>query len=160
MAGVRQGMESVRPLVCERARQWASERVDIDISEFEAMRLERHLARCTACAAFTAQLDAVVGRFRSAPIARLSSPVHFSVVRRPRQRALHFTAVGATLAVIVAAAVVGLVTAGPAPRGASYSDVGLSADNGRAELDSARLAAARANTAPPAPWPGHGPTTS
>lgn len=124
------------------------------------MRLEQHLSRCTTCTAFAAQLDAVVGTFRSAPIVRLSSPVHFPVVRRPRQRLLQLAAVGATLAVIVAAVAIGLVTAGAAPQGAPYSDVVLSADNGRAELDSARLAAARASTAPPAPWPGHGPTTS
>lgn len=153
-------MESVRPRACERARQLASERADADLSEFEAMRLERHLARCTACAAFAAQLDAVVGSLRSAPIARLSSPVYFPVVRRPRQRALQLAAVGTTLAVIVAAVAIGMVASGPAPHGVPYSDVVLSADNGRAEVGSARLAAARASTAPPAPSSGHGPTTS
>lgn len=153
-------MESVRPLACENARQWASQRVDSDLSELEAARLERHLERCPACAAFAQQLDSVVGSLRSAPIVHLSVPVNLPVVRRPRQRALRLAVAGATLAAVVAAAVVGAVTAGPPPSGASYSNVVLPADNGRAELDGVHLAAARASAAPPAPWPGHGPTTS
>ena len=153
-------MEFVRPLACERARQWASQRVDTDLSEFEATWLERHLVRCPACSAFATQLDSVVGTMRSAPIARLSEPVIFPVARRSRLQLAQFAALGATVAIVFAAVAVGLVTAGPAPTGTSSSDVGLPADNGRSELDGVRLAAARASMAPSAPWPGHGPTTS
>ena len=152
-------MEIVRPLACERARQWASQRVDTDLSEFEAARLERHSASCAGCAAFATQLESVVGTLRSAPIARLSEPVRFPVARRSRHHIRQLVAVGVTVAVVFAAVAVGLVTADPAPTGMSYSDVSLSADNGRAELDSLRLAAARASVALPTPWPGHGPTT-
>lgn len=150
----------MQPRACDGARQWASQRVDTHLSEFEAARLERHLARCAACAAFAAQLEQVVGALRTAPIARLSELVFFPVARRSRRRLVQFAALGATVAVVFVAVAVGLVSAGPAPTGTTSSDAGLPADNGRAELDAVRLAAARASTAPQAPWPGHGPVTS
>ena len=153
-------MEAIRGQACDSARQWASQRVDTQLSEFEAARLERHLARCAPCAAFAAQLELVVGALRTAPIARLSEPVFFPVARRPRRHFVQLAALGATVAVVFAAVAISLVSAGPAPTGTSPADIGLPADNGRAELDGVRLAAARASTAPPAPWPGHGQVTS
>jgi predicted anti-sigma-YlaC factor YlaD len=153
-------MDLVRPLACERARQWASQRVDTDLSELEAARLERHISGCATCATFVTQLASVVGALRSAPIAHLSEPVFFPVARRSRHHVMRFAALGTTIAAVCAAVAVGLLTDGPAPADRSYSDIGLPADNGRSELDSVRLAAARASTAPPAPWPGHGPATS
>ena len=37
------------PAMCERARAWASLRLDAELSEFEDALLTAHLRRCSAC---------------------------------------------------------------------------------------------------------------
>jgi anti-sigma factor RsiW len=52
---------------CERARHWASLRVDGELSSLEDQLLERHLASCEACEAFDAGLGAATSLLRDAP---------------------------------------------------------------------------------------------
>jgi anti-sigma factor RsiW len=52
---------------CDRARQWASLRVDDELSELEEALLERHLELCPACRSFAARLDAATGVIRATP---------------------------------------------------------------------------------------------
>jgi len=43
---------------CERARQWASLRLDGELSELEDALLEQHLEGCSSCSAFAVRLAA------------------------------------------------------------------------------------------------------
>jgi hypothetical protein len=52
---------------CERARQWASLRVDGELSELEVGLLERHLESCASCRAFAARVAATTGLVRATP---------------------------------------------------------------------------------------------
>ena len=52
---------------CERARQWASLRIDGELSELEDALLEKHLEGCASCSAFAIRLAATTGAIRAAP---------------------------------------------------------------------------------------------
>jgi len=52
---------------CARAREWASLRLDGELSELERLFLGRHLARCAECAAFADSLTAFTTRIRETP---------------------------------------------------------------------------------------------
>lgn len=153
-------MESLRPEMCERARQWASERADRELSEFGIARLERHLVRCPSCAGFAEQMDRIAVTLRSAPLARLARPVVAAAQPRSRaavtrRRLLPLSLTGVAMATVAAA----LVALAPSPRLAPVDRPALLPDNGRSEIDANRLAAAMNNVAPAPAWPGHGATT-
>jgi anti-sigma factor RsiW len=57
----------VRTSSCERARAWVSLALDGELSELERRLLEAHVSRCADCAAFGAQVEALVTELRSAP---------------------------------------------------------------------------------------------
>jgi predicted anti-sigma-YlaC factor YlaD len=97
------------PEQCERARAWASLRVDDELSELQSAVLDSHLRRCRACRAFargTEQLSATLAS------ARLEQPVQLELVLPPRGRlrALGRTALaaGAVAAASVAATLTGV----------------------------------------------------
>ena len=52
---------------CERARQWASLRIDGELSELEDALLEKHLEGCVSCSAFAIRLAATTEAVRAAP---------------------------------------------------------------------------------------------
>ena len=158
--GVEGSMEPVRPDACERARQWVSQRLDGELSQIESARLDRHLARCTGCAVFARRVEQVAVAVRSLPLARPSHPVSFPAMHGPRLSTSRLLAVGACVAVVVAGVASGLVASGGQPGAGIVDRIQLQPDNGRAELDGSRLAAARARLDRPAPpWSGHGATT-
>ena len=159
-------MESLLPRSCELARQWVSQRADGELSDFESAHLDGHLARCSPCAAFAHGIEGAVQLLRSAPLARLSRQVDLPVdllppqpVRTSRRLRLPLSVAGvAGIAVAVAAALL-VALALPSPQVVPIWDVQLSADNGRAELDSARLTAALASLPAAPAWSGHGAST-
>jgi anti-sigma factor RsiW len=53
--------------VCERAREWASLRLDGELSLLEEELLERHLGACESCAAFEAGMRETTELLRTAP---------------------------------------------------------------------------------------------
>ena len=53
---------------CDRAREYASLRLDGELSEFERALLDSHLERCPSCRVFAGDLVAVTDRLRSAPL--------------------------------------------------------------------------------------------
>ena len=55
---------------CERARQWASLRLDGELSELEGGLLEKHLEGCAPCSAFAARLAATTEAVRAQPLER------------------------------------------------------------------------------------------
>jgi predicted anti-sigma-YlaC factor YlaD len=52
---------------CIRAREWASLRLDGELSELERLFLRHHLGRCPECRAFAGSLAAVAGAIRETP---------------------------------------------------------------------------------------------
>lgn len=63
------------PARCERARQWASLRVDDSLSSFESAILDRHLRSCDDCRTFAATVATQTYLLRRAPLAELARMV-------------------------------------------------------------------------------------
>ena len=84
---------------CARAREWASLRLDGQLSDFEEVLLEAHLARCPDCRAFAATTAALTGTLRAAPLEQPS--FSFEAPRRSRTRTVGLRAVSAAAAVAV-----------------------------------------------------------
>jgi predicted anti-sigma-YlaC factor YlaD len=84
---------------CARAREWASLRLDGQLSDFEEVLLEAHLARCPDCRAFAATTAALTGTLRAAPLEQPSFT--FEAPRRSRARTVGLRAVSAAAAVAV-----------------------------------------------------------
>jgi anti-sigma factor RsiW len=63
------GQDFVSPRVrCERARQWASLRLDDELSALEVALLERHLGSCRDCREFEARTRTTALVLRDAPV--------------------------------------------------------------------------------------------
>jgi predicted anti-sigma-YlaC factor YlaD len=89
---------------CDRAREYASLRLDGELSEFERVLLDSHLERCPSCHAFAEDLVAVTDHLRSAP---LEAPQ--LAITLPRRR---FAGVRGIQASAAAAAIVSVVGIG------------------------------------------------
>jgi predicted anti-sigma-YlaC factor YlaD len=103
--------------LCDRARFWASLRLDGELSELEGALLDAHLARCAGCRALADGFVASTATLRSAPLEGVA-PVAVDAPRSPR-RLLATVAVVAVLVlgVIAGGLVRGEVSHGsPAPR--------------------------------------------
>jgi predicted anti-sigma-YlaC factor YlaD len=97
-------MRSSRSQLCDRARQWASLRVDGELSELENALLDSHLTRCDGCRSFVREAEAVATALRSVAFERVPAPV---VLEFPRRRRVPVRALQAAVAaglVLVAAA--------------------------------------------------------
>jgi hypothetical protein len=64
-----------RSAMCERARAWASLRLDAELSEFEDALLVAHLGRCSACSEYEESVRGAVLALRNEPLAGLEHPV-------------------------------------------------------------------------------------
>jgi predicted anti-sigma-YlaC factor YlaD len=96
----------LQPRTCERSREWASLRLDSELSELEQALLDAHLARCESCAAYARAIEATTERMRSAAPIRLGEPILLPSRRRVfPMRA--FRAATATAAVVACAAGLG-----------------------------------------------------
>jgi predicted anti-sigma-YlaC factor YlaD len=91
------------PKVCERARTYASLRLDGELSEFERALLESHIAGCGACRAFAADLDALTSELRASAFERLERPLQLPVRVRAGLRRLQVGAAAAVLVTVVGA---------------------------------------------------------
>ncbi len=87
--------------LCERARFWASLRLDGELSELEGALLDAHLVRCAGCREIAGGFDASTAALRSAPLERVT-PVAVDLPRSPR-RLLATIAVAAVLVLGVVA---------------------------------------------------------
>jgi hypothetical protein len=86
---------------CERARQWASLRLDGELSELEDALLEQHLEGCASCSAFAGRLAATTEAVRAVPLERPeTSYPRFErpVIRLPVGRRVTIVAVAAAAA--------------------------------------------------------------
>ena len=75
-------MFRLRPHMCERAREWASLRLDGELSDFERVLLNSHLRRCPACAAYVLEIGAITDVIRAAELQPLTAPVALPLRRR------------------------------------------------------------------------------
>jgi predicted anti-sigma-YlaC factor YlaD len=81
--------------LCERARFWASLRLDGELSELEGALLDAHLARCAGCQAVAEGFGASTIVLRSAPLEHVA-PVAVDLPRSAR-RLLAMVSVAAVL---------------------------------------------------------------
>jgi predicted anti-sigma-YlaC factor YlaD len=72
----------VRPPACDRARTWASLRLDGELSEIESALLGAHLKRCTDCAAAVAGIEGVARAIRAADLEEPAEPAWVPHLRR------------------------------------------------------------------------------
>jgi ferric-dicitrate binding protein FerR (iron transport regulator) len=87
---------------CVRACEWASLRLDSELSEIEELLLQAHLARCCDCRSFTESVIEATEALRATP---LEEPTYaFELPRKRSARVVGLRAVSA----VAAAAVVGL----------------------------------------------------
>ena len=93
------------PAICERARAWASLRLDGELSEFEDVLLSAHLRRCEPCSEYERSVRGAVQALREEPLAQLTHPVG---VHSRRRALLRPSALARVAAVVVAA--VGVAT--------------------------------------------------
>jgi anti-sigma factor RsiW len=91
-----------RPDECARACEWASLRLDSQLSDFEEILLEAHLTRCPACTAFAETATRVTEILRTAPLEQLAFPIQL-----PRRRGARVYSLRA-VSTVAAAAMIGL----------------------------------------------------
>lgn len=114
---------------CRRAQEWVSFAVDGELSTFERLLLDRHLAQCSSCRDFRSDVVALTAALRSATPEPLERDVVVS--RRPSRWPVRVAPVAASLA--VAAVGLGSILASlslpgsfepsrPAQRNARYVD--------------------------------------
>ena len=87
----------VPPSECMRAREAVSGRLDEELPELEAIRLESHLRRCPACREYAAALTAFTAELRRAPLEAPETPAF--TLRPRRVGGLRVTAAAAAVAV-------------------------------------------------------------
>ncbi len=93
----------LQPRTCERSREWASLRLDSELSELEQALLDAHLARCESCAAYASAIGAATSALRSTPPVRLREPI--LLPSRRRMLPLRALRAGTATAAVVACAV-------------------------------------------------------
>ena len=112
---------------CERARQWASLRVDGELTELEDALLEKHLEGCAACRGFAARVTATTELVRATPQEKPEiayAPAEHRVTRLPvgRRTAIVAIAAAAALGSFVGSS---FQRPAPAPAPASVPQVSL-----------------------------------
>jgi predicted anti-sigma-YlaC factor YlaD len=105
------------PLLCERARRWASLRLDGELSELESALLDNHLGRCRSCSAFARGIEDVAAALAGA---RLERPAPLALVLPKRRLKGAWLQSAAASALVVAAGIAALV-GGVARHGSSVT---------------------------------------
>src|SRR5436190_4968234 len=104
---VRTDMRLVPPSTssCDHAREQLSAQLDHELSEFDRLRLDAHLASCMSCRSFVAQLEATTSALRAAPL----EEAHFTIAV-PRRRFVYVRSFQAGAAAVAVALVAALST--------------------------------------------------
>jgi anti-sigma factor RsiW len=123
--------------MCERAREWASLRLDGELSEFERVLLDAHLRRCAACAAYVGEIGAITATIRATALEPLPRPIALPLRRRIAwaSRGLQAGAAAAAVAALtiglgIQSSVSGSSPGSGAGRHASAISSGPSSENG------------------------------
>lgn len=126
---------------CDRARQWATADVDGELSTFERVLLDAHLADCSACREFQGSVRGFTAMLRTAPYERLGRAIEIGRLRRRLRLRL------APAAAAMAVAVVGLgsMLASSELRTRSVSDAAARLDSvhSLASVDTMNLSTAK-----------------
>ena len=83
--------------VCERAREYASLRLDGELSELEEALLSAHLSRCDICHTFDADIRAMASALREAAFEKASAPIVIPGRRRAARQVLRVGTAAALL---------------------------------------------------------------
>jgi len=83
--------------LCLRACEWASLRLDGELSEFEEAMLQAHLAGCLACSEFMQRIETVAEQVRTAPFEPFERAVVLARHRRISLRVSRAAAAGAAV---------------------------------------------------------------
>lgn len=102
--------------VCERAREYASLRLDGELSELEEALLSAHLSRCDVCRTFDADIRTMASALRDAAFEKASAPI---VIPGRRRAASQVLRVGTAAAVVAVALFAGAVETVLKPRAAT-----------------------------------------
>ena len=94
-------MLNLTPSKCASARESLSRRLDGELSELEAARLDDHLRDCAECSAYARELHAIAIELRSAALEQPKIMVFVPARRRPLVRA---QTAGAAAAIVAVAA--------------------------------------------------------
>jgi hypothetical protein len=86
---------------CDRAREWATAEVDGELSSFERVLLDAHLADCAACRDFHTAVTGFTTMLRAAPLERLERTIDIGRVRRRLRIPLRVAPAVAAMAVTV-----------------------------------------------------------
>jgi predicted anti-sigma-YlaC factor YlaD len=89
----------IPPSECSRARESVSCRLDGELTELEAARLDDHLRECADCSAYARELHALATELRSAPLERPNFTVFVATRRRPLVRLQTMAAAAAVVAI-------------------------------------------------------------
>ena len=92
----------MRPVLCDRSREWISLRTDGEISQFEHVLLRSHLLVCGDCRRFSHDVDWQAGVLRRAPLEPLGRAV--TIPRRTWSRRMIEIGTAATAAAAAAVA--------------------------------------------------------
>lgn len=101
--------------VCDRAREYASLRLDGELSELEEALLSAHLQHCDVCSSFDADIRAMTSELRDAAFEQPSAPIMIPGRRHVSGRVLR---VGSAAAVVAIALFAGAVQTVLKPRAA------------------------------------------
>jgi predicted anti-sigma-YlaC factor YlaD len=89
----------IPPSECSRVRESVSCRLDGELSELEAARLDDHLRDCAECSAYARELHALATELRAAPLEQPRITVFVASRRRPLVRLQTVAAAAAVVAV-------------------------------------------------------------
>jgi predicted anti-sigma-YlaC factor YlaD len=117
----------IQPHACERAREWASLRLDGELSELEQALFTAHLERCPACTEYALSVAATTEGIRTAGLQRLAQPISMPLRRRIALPARALQAGTATAAALAAAVGLGTLFGAGAQPGLSANQARLSA---------------------------------
>jgi predicted anti-sigma-YlaC factor YlaD len=84
---------------CSRAREWASLRLDGELSELERLLLRRHLSRCAGCREFTDAVVRATEVVRTTPDEKPARAVEHSWPPARRRKRYGLAAVAAAAAI-------------------------------------------------------------
>ncbi len=90
--------------LCERAREWASLRLDGELSQLEQALLDAHLVRCAECRAYATESEALTLTLRMVDPEQPTAPI---VLPRRASGALRNFQTGVAAAMVIAAAALG-----------------------------------------------------
>ena len=86
---------------CDRARAWATADVDGELSSFERVLLNAHLAECPSCCEFHASVNGFTELLREAPLEKLERTIDIGRVRRRTRISMRVAPAVAAMAVTV-----------------------------------------------------------